>query len=39
MKESVREFVDKEIVPHKNVLNIKTIVLTEVMRKAGEMGF
>ncbi|SCX96869.1 hypothetical protein SAMN05192588_0488 [Nonlabens sp. Hel1_33_55] len=40
MKESVREFVDKEIVPHKERFEKKDYALTEeVMRKAGEMGF
>lgn len=40
MKESVREFVDKEIVPQKERFEKKDYALTEeVMRKAGEMGF
>jgi alkylation response protein AidB-like acyl-CoA dehydrogenase len=40
MKESVRDFVDKEIVPHKERFEKKDYALTEeVMRKAGEMGF
>jgi alkylation response protein AidB-like acyl-CoA dehydrogenase len=40
MLESVREFVDKEIVPHKERFEKKDYALTEkVMRKAGEMGF
>ncbi|WP_124980741.1 acyl-CoA dehydrogenase family protein [Nonlabens xiamenensis] len=40
MKESVTEFVDKEIVPHKERFEKKDYALTEeVMRKAGEMGF
>jgi alkylation response protein AidB-like acyl-CoA dehydrogenase len=40
MKESVREFVDKEIVPHRERFEKKDYAYTEeVMRKAGEMGF
>ncbi len=40
MKESVTEFVDKEVVPHKERFEKKDYALTEeVMRKAGEMGF
>jgi len=40
MRESVTEFVDKEIVPHKERFEKKDYALTEeVMRKAGEMGF
>lgn len=40
MRESVQEFVDKEIVPHKERFEKKDYALTEeVMRKAGEMGF
>ncbi|MGB3591330.1 MAG: acyl-CoA dehydrogenase family protein [Nonlabens sp.] len=40
MQESVTEFVDKEIVPHKERFENKDYALTEeVMRKAGEMGF
>ncbi|WP_031428958.1 acyl-CoA dehydrogenase family protein [Flavimarina sp. Hel_I_48] len=40
MKESVQEFVDREIVPHKERFEHKDYALTEeVMRKAGELGF
>ncbi|MEP2969171.1 acyl-CoA dehydrogenase family protein, partial [Nonlabens ulvanivorans] len=40
MRDSVEEFVDKEIVPHKERFEKKDYALTEeVMRKAGEMGF
>ncbi len=40
MRESVREFVDKEIVPNRERFEKKDYALTEeVMRKAGEMGF
>ncbi|WP_339685949.1 acyl-CoA dehydrogenase family protein [uncultured Nonlabens sp.] len=40
MRESVQEFVDKEIVPYKERFEKKDYALTEeVMRKAGEMGF
>ncbi len=40
MRDSVQEFVDKEIVPHKERFEKKDYALTEeVMRKAGEMGF
>ena len=40
MRESVQEFVDKEIVPNKDRFEKKDYALTEeVMRKAGEMGF
>jgi len=40
MRESVQEFVDKEIIPHKERFEKKDYALTEeVMRKAGEMGF
>ncbi|HEA28770.1 MAG TPA: acyl-CoA dehydrogenase [Leeuwenhoekiella sp.] len=40
MKESVREFVDREVVPHKERFEHKDYALTEeVMRKAGELGF
>ncbi|MBX2829147.1 MAG: acyl-CoA dehydrogenase family protein [Flavobacteriaceae bacterium] len=39
MKESVKEFVDREIWPHKERFEKKDYALTEeVMRKAGEMG-
>jgi alkylation response protein AidB-like acyl-CoA dehydrogenase len=40
MKESVMEFNDREIIPHKARFEAKDYALTEeVMRKAGEMGF
>ncbi|MCC4213195.1 acyl-CoA dehydrogenase family protein [Leeuwenhoekiella parthenopeia] len=39
MKETVKEFVDREIVPHKERFEHKDYALTEeVMRKAGELG-
>lgn len=39
MKESVQEFVDREIWPHKERFEHKDYALTEeVMRKAGELG-
>jgi hypothetical protein len=40
MRDSVREFVDKEIFPHRERFEKKDYAFTEeVMRKAGEMGF
>ena len=40
MKESVMEFNDREIIPHKVRFEAKDFALTEsVMRKAGDMGF
>ena len=40
MRDSVKEFVDKEIWPNKNRFEMKDYAFTEeVMRKAGEMGF
>ena len=40
MKESVKEFVDREIWPHKERFEKKDYALTEeIMRKAGELGF
>ena len=40
MRDSVREFVDREIWPHKPRFEAKDYALTEqVMRKAGELGF
>jgi alkylation response protein AidB-like acyl-CoA dehydrogenase len=40
MRDSVKEFVDKEIWPNKNRFESKDFKFTEeVMRKAGEMGF
>ncbi len=40
MRESVKEFVDKEIWPNKNRFESKDYAFTEeTMRKAGEMGF
>ncbi|MEZ7495479.1 acyl-CoA dehydrogenase family protein [Leeuwenhoekiella aequorea] len=39
MKETVKEFVDREIVPHRERFEHKDYALTEeVMRKAGELG-
>lgn len=40
MKESVMEFNDREVIPHKARFEAKDFALTEsVMRKAGDMGF
>jgi alkylation response protein AidB-like acyl-CoA dehydrogenase len=40
MRDSVKEFVDKEIWPNKNRFEAKDYAFTEAtMRKAGEMGF
>lgn len=40
MRDSVKEFVDKEIWPNKNRFEAKDYAFTEeVMKKAGEMGF
>ena len=40
MKDSVMEFNDREIIPHKARFEAKDFALTEeVMRKAGDMGF
>lgn len=40
MRESVQEFVDREIVPKKEEFEKKNYELTEeIMKKAGEMGF
>ncbi len=40
MKDSVKEFVDREIVPQKERFEKKDYALTEeIMRKAGELGF
>ena len=40
MRDSVKEFVDREIVPHKERFEKKDYVLTEeIMQKAGELGF
>ena len=40
MRDSVREFVDKEIWPHKNRFENKDFALTEeTMKKAGDLGF
>jgi len=40
MKDSVMEFNDREIIPHKARFEAKDYALTEeVMRKAGDMGF
>jgi len=40
MKDSVMEFNDREIIPHKPRFEAKDYALTEdVMRKAGDMGF
>lgn len=40
MKEAVKEFNDREIIPHKDRFEKKDYALTEeVMKKAGELGF
>ena len=40
MKEAVQEFVEREIIPHRERFEQKDYALTEeVMRKAGELGF
>ena len=40
MRDSVKEFVDREIVPHKERFEKKDYALTEeIMQKAGELGF
>ena len=40
MKESVKEFVDREVWPHKERFEAERLCLTEeVMRKAGELVF
>ena len=40
MRESVKEFVDREILPHREEFEKKNYKLTEdLMKKAGEMGF
>ena len=40
MKEAVKEFNDREIIPHKERFEAKDYKLTEdVMKKAGELGF
>lgn len=40
MKEAVKEFNDREIIPHKERFEKKDYALTEeVMKKAGELGF
>ena len=40
MKEAVKEFNDREIIPHKPRFEAKDFALTEeVMKKAGELGF
>lgn len=40
MKEAVIEFINREVLPHKERFENKDFALTEeVMRKAGEMGF
>jgi alkylation response protein AidB-like acyl-CoA dehydrogenase len=40
MRDSVKEFVDKEIWPNKNRFEAKDYAFTEeIMKKAGEMGF
>ena len=40
MRDSVREFIDREVVPKKEEFEKKNYELTEeLMRKAGEMGF
>ncbi len=40
MKESVKEFIDREVWPKKEQFEKKDYALTEeIMRKAGELGF
>ena len=40
MRDSVKEFNDREIIPNKDRFEAKDYALTEeVMRKAGDMGF
>tara|TARA_R110001632_G_scaffold39718_4_gene99342 strand:+ start:76 stop:1878 length:1803 start_codon:yes stop_codon:yes gene_type:complete len=40
MRDAVKEFNDREIIPHKNRFEKKDFALTEeVMKKAGELGF
>ncbi|SFC11964.1 hypothetical protein SAMN04487907_102311 [Zunongwangia mangrovi] len=40
MRDSVQEFVDREIIPHKERFEKKDYALTEeIMQKAGELGF
>ncbi|WP_046744325.1 acyl-CoA dehydrogenase family protein [Kordia zhangzhouensis] len=40
MKESVKEFIDREVWPHKERFEKKDYAFTEeIMRKAGELGF
>ena len=40
MRDSVKEFVDREVWPHKEEFEKKNYALTEeIMRKAGELGF
>ncbi len=40
MRDSVKEFVDREIIPHKERFEKKDYALTEeIMQKAGELGF
>ena len=40
MRDSVREFIDREVIPHSEEFEKKNYKLTEeLMRKAGEMGF
>ena len=40
MKESVQEFVNREIIPHRERFENKDYALThETMQKAGELGF
>ena len=40
MKEAVQEFVNREIIPHRERFEQKDYALTEeVMQKAGELGF
>ena len=40
MKESVQEFVNREIIPHRERFEKKDYAFThEVMQKAGELGF
>ncbi|WP_424494252.1 acyl-CoA dehydrogenase family protein [Salinimicrobium sp. GXAS 041] len=40
MRDSVREFIDREVIPHREEFEKKNYELTrELMQKAGEMGF
>ena len=39
MRDSAKEFIDREVVPNENVLRKDYAYTEEVMRKIGEMGF